>query len=110
MNPYRRLLARHYCPVCNVPVVRVRPSTVEGVLRELLAAPIVLFVGLLGAGVMERLGWLNAHASYVLAVLAAAMVAAPLLHRFAMYRCDVCLTCHKADAVVSRGWLGLPPR
>jgi hypothetical protein len=105
MNPYRKALAKHYCPVCDSRLRRLREPWGEDMLRTLLVYPVVAFAGLVIGGAISKLGWIEGRGAYVLGLVFVALVAFPLADRFSRYHCDQCEAERPYGEAVSRGWL-----
>lgn len=105
MNPYRKALAKHYCPACDHRLRRVREPWGEDMLRTILVYPVVVFVGLVLGGAIAKLGWAEGRGAYVLGLTVVALLAFPLTDRFSRFFCDRCAAERSYAEVVSRGWL-----
>ena len=104
MNPYRKVFAKHYCPVCDQKVRRVREPWGERMLREFLAYPVIGVLGLFIGGGLENAGWAEGRWAYIFGLLIALLIAFPLIDYFSRFSCERCNVEHPFSQLVSRGW------
>ncbi len=104
MNPYRKALAKHYCPVCNQRVRRVRQPWGERMLRELIAYPVIGILGLLIGGGLENAGWAEGRWAYIFGILVVFLIAFPLIDYLTFFYCEKCDTKRPFSQLVSHGW------
>ncbi len=103
MSLVRRSFSKHFCPSCGEAVSRLKPSFAEGMLQEVVLFIPVLFVWLICAALVQRLG-----GGLVSAAIVSGAVAWPVFNPwfFAMssFRCKSCGGVFRHQQLVCRGW------
>lgn len=103
MLVYRKVFAKHYCPVCGNRVCRVRLSWLEALLREVLLFVPLAFVAIVLGGLLAEAGWLAAYTALGAGFVLAALAIYPLVEQHSLFRCSVCNKDIRFTEAVSRG-------
>jgi len=104
MNPWRKALAQHYCPVCNVRLARMHATFTERLALEsglvIGAGALVLVLGI----TLDQLGLVTGPLAWVTALALLAPVGFPIVHIFDRFHCRPCDREFGYAEVRSRGW------
>ncbi|HTN48047.1 MAG TPA: hypothetical protein VMK32_01300 [Burkholderiaceae bacterium] len=104
MNPWRKALAKHYCPTCGERLVRVSATYSQRIVLETgLSIGVGLLVLALGSA-FDRLGLVSGPLAWVAALAIVACLAFPLVHIFDRFHCRPCARDFSYSEVMSRGW------
>jgi hypothetical protein len=103
MNPWRKAFARHQCPECDVPVLRIRPTLAERLQLEVLMLAAFALIAWAAATLLQWSG-LERAVAWVVAFVVAALLMLPAAHVTRRYRCLRCAREYGFSEVRSRGW------
>jgi hypothetical protein len=103
MNAWRKAFARHQCPACGVPVLRVRPPLSERLQFELVLLAAFALLMWLAAALLQWSG-LERGVAWAAAFVAAAVALYPAAHIMRRYRCLRCEREYGFGEVKSAGW------
>ncbi|MET1082807.1 MAG: hypothetical protein ABWY12_07115 [Burkholderiales bacterium] len=105
MNPWRRSLARHYCPACGKEAMRVRAPFFDGMAREMQDSFSSAFLAVVLAGSLQRFGVEPGGLSWVVALAVTGMLFYPVADLFVRHKCSGCSHRYAIGDLRSEGWI-----
>jgi DNA-directed RNA polymerase subunit RPC12/RpoP len=103
VNAWRKAFARHRCPECGAPVLRVGPPLSARLRFELVLLAAFALLFWLAATLLQWSG-LERGVAWAVAFVAAAVALYPAAHITRRYRCLRCERESGFGEVVSAGW------
>jgi hypothetical protein len=104
MNPWRKALAQHYCPVCDVRLARRHATFTERLALEAGLVVGACALALVLGGTLDRLGLVTGPLAWVTALALLALAGFPIVHIFDRFHCRPCDREFRYGEVRSRGW------
>jgi len=101
MNPWRRSLAKHYCPACGMGARRLRMPFWEGMVREVVPYFGLGFFALVLAGSLQRLAGVSGAAAWTASLVVLGPALFPVADRIARYECSGCSRRYSVDELRS---------
>ena len=105
MNPWRRSLARHYCPACGKRARRVHAPFLDGMAREIAGFAVFGFLAVVLGGSLQRFGVEPGRPSWVIALIVIGVLFYPVADLFVRYQCSGCSRRYSIGALRSEGWI-----
>ena len=104
MNPWRRSLAKHYCPACGMRAKRLRMPFWEGMVWEVVTCVVLGFLALVLAGSLQRLAGVASGVAWTVSLVLLGIAFFPVVDRIARYQCSGCSKRYSVDELRSEGW------